>query len=257
MEKNNSLRRRKVVKTIGSGLAVAGFGASGTVTATERSLKEIYQTARKIRQKSGSQEQFVEYLQKHLVGVERSTQKFKKKARNSSDGSGVSTQKVKDTNLTAQFVLGGDYTHTVADYHVEINGDAGTGEAADDAISISWKPNDYDLVEGGTFKNDARNATLKQSGFNGALWTFNDGTACQFGCNNLTFSLGTRMKRLTTETPRKVQATYQSVWNNDTFVTGMTVSSDGTVSLNVTTSSETNYEQIDRNVEKESFETNL
>ncbi|WP_135852011.1 hypothetical protein [Halorussus salinus] len=257
MSKNNSTQRRKVLKSIGSGLAVAGFGASGTVTAEEKSLEEIYKQARKIRQKTGEQEQFVEHLQKHCTGVEVTTSEFTTKARTSDDGSDVSTDRVKKRHMEGQLVLGGDYTHTVADYRVDLDGGYGTGEGNEDAVSISWKPKDYDMNNSGTHTDNASNVLLKQSGFNGALWTFDDWNACHYGCDGLWFSVGTRMKRLTTDTPRKVQATYQSVWSDTTAVTGMSVSGDGTVTMSVSTTSEADYEQIHREVDRESFETNL
>ena len=249
------LGRRKALKIVGSGLGVAGIGTVGAAASPERDLEEIYEEARRIRQKTGSQERFVEYLQTHCVGVSTSKSHFKKRNRSAESQSGdVSTEKVENADMTENLTVGGDYTHTIADYKVEIKDGYGTGEYNNDAVTISWKHADYDMGENGTHTDNATNVHLRQSGFEGALWSFDDHNACAWGCD-LWFSVGTRMERTTTDTPRKLQATYQTVWNDSTSVTGMSVDSDGTVSLSVSGGARTYVEQIDRQVREESFET--
>jgi len=256
-DSKNSFQRRKVIKTIGSSLALGGLGVTGTVAAEKRDLSDIYQKAREIRRKTDSQERFVEYLEKNSVNVTRTKSHFQKPQKYSEDNSGPSTQKVDNADLTAELLLGGDYTHTIADYRVEIKGGYGTGEPKNDAVSISWVNSDYDLPEGGTFTDNANpdNVYVQQSGFNGALWSFNDEYACDWGCD-LWFSVGTRLKRKTTDTPRKVQATYQSAWSDGASISGMSIDYNGTVTMNLS-SGQDYVEQLNRDVEKESFETNL
>ncbi|USZ69211.1 hypothetical protein NGM10_05585 [Halorussus salilacus] len=153
--------------------------------------------------------------------------------------------------------MGGDYTHTVSDYHIELDGGYGTGEKNNDVVTLSWKSEDYDLPEDGTFTEDATNVHLVQSSFNGAMWSYSDWDACGYGCDGASFAVGVRAKRETEDTPRKIQATYQSVWNDDTTVSGMTVNSGGDVELNFEGSSTEYVEQINRQVREESFETDL
>ncbi len=159
--------------------------------------------------------------------------------------------------MTGYLTVGGNLTETFADYKVEIKDGYGTGEDNHDVIGISWVPDDYDLQENGTRTQDATNAYLKDSSFDGALWGFDDFNACGWGCD-LSFSVATDMDKTTTETPRKIEATYQTVWNESTSVVGFSVDSSGSMSLSVSGGGGQTYvEQIDRQVVKESQSTEL
>lgn len=250
-DKTNNTSRRKMLKIAGSGLVMGGLGTTASASSSKKELSKIYEQARKVRRKSDSQERFIQYLQAHDIEltIEESMAKKPIHAK-TSESEDVSTEKVESADLMNSLVIGDDGADAFADYCVNISGGYGTGERADDALSLSWPSDDYDLKSNGAYIEDGPRVTLRQSGFNGAYWSYEDNYACGYGCD-ATFYVGVNLERLTDETPRKVQATYQSLWNDDTWVSGMSVGLDGSVTFSLTQDSETNIEQIERLVARD------
>jgi len=250
----DSATRRALLQAIGAGVAVSGYSGVGVANSSGPSPEKIYEQALHIRKRTGSVEKFHKYLRNHGFEVKSKENEFSKQSGD------ISPQRIKDHHMTGTLTLS-EYSIAdfdgIADYHVEVESDKwfGPGEDPEDHVSISWPWSDWDLHSNGTYINNGDNVLLQESQFNGADWSFDDYNSCMYGCD-LWFAVGAYLEAEDPDSPpRKVQATYQSVWSDDGggSLTDFSIDTDGTVSWNISGggSSDVDKEQIDRQVAEE------
>lgn len=248
--------RRTFLKKTSSGAALLGVGAIGNAAAvSEKTIFEVVREADALRRRTDSHERFRQYIQNHGFGVSYSQNKFAHINSKKSDKSTVGIERVRDKHMTGTLTLSHNASsgNAVATYVVEVSSGNlnGPGTMPEDHVTISWPHSDFDLIEDGTNIYEGPNVLLKSSGFNGADWDWDDQGACGYGCD-LDFTVSTEMKYLNPDSPpRKVQATYQSVWEDSDgggALSGFSVGIDGSVGWSSPSYSDVDYEQLDRQV---------
>lgn len=237
-------------------MAGVGIGTFGTTTlgSAKPEKPSLIDRARRIRRKTGSQKKFNRFLKKHGVEYEETKTKFRYVTGDADD---VSAQKIKDKHITVTlshyYHLDWDSDGAFADYRVDVNAQTAYGPGTEpwDHVTLSWPHTDYDLKEDGAYIDNANNATLRSSSFNGADWAWDDQNACGFGCD-LWFSMGVKLTKLDSQTPpRKIQGTYQSVWGDESGGLAIGFGLDGSLSFSFSGGGTTEYKQLNREVSKE------
>ncbi|MWG33560.1 hypothetical protein [Halomarina oriensis] len=245
----DDFNRRTVLKSTGIALA-GGALSSGSVLGAARSeserehLRSVVQRAREIHRETGSPKRHDEYLDGTDVSVQRSVS-GPGDVTADDDGPSVSPAAVSGVSSTLNVYSSGGSAS--AYYNVDIASQFGGGGSPKDKVGITWPNSDYELLQNGTGKNNAANATLRDSGFGGAVWDFADGVACGLTCN-LSFQLSTEMDVITNDTPRKVEGTYKSV-SGSCSSAGVSFNVGGGFTVSGSSSScDIDVKQLDRNV---------
>lgn len=148
MERNygnqSSSNRRKVLQTIGSG--IAGLAVAPATGSSKRSFEDHIEQARRLREKTGDHSRYVHYLRKHGFPTETWTGHYKVPVRQECpDGQVCSSKLVQEDLYVAmsgtKYFKDCDPTPYQAyiDYYFEWTcNDGGAGGWAEDPISISW-----------------------------------------------------------------------------------------------------------------------
>lgn len=246
-ENNRLLDRRELIKTAGAAFATSGVaGVASARRSRQHHSERVFEEARAVRRKTGSQEEFIKYLEENGANVSVAQSTVTPGTQHQDHGNDtVSAQKVSEDNITTTLTVEymRPYNPIQIDYHVDIAGGYKTGEENDDHLSISWPSDHFELSE--TYIDNGDNVRLVESGFDGAHWAFDDHWACGNYCD-LWFAVGCQAHHEYSVDNPKAQATYQSVYSSDTQIDGFSVDADGTVSFSV--SGGYDYEQIDRKV---------
>ncbi len=146
------MNRRDLIRSGVAACTVGNFAVLGTA---KRSFDEIYEQAKLIRDRTGSQKRFVQYLQKHTDLVRTKSNTFNFQVQDD-DSSGVGTQKIAsgdihvDRTLTYQLDCNDGYSYEYIDYSFDIGANYDefpTGNKGPDSITLSWNPNHYRTEE--------------------------------------------------------------------------------------------------------------
>lgn len=242
---NNRVSRRTILQSSGVSLSLIGLSGIGSSNQPQ-SKEEVYREAHEIWEETGDAQQYKNYLENHGFDVSLTQSTFSHPSHSSSE---ISPNRIKDNHMTGTLSLiePGLFSDAFADYKVEVQSGKliGPGERPNDYVTISWPSSDYDLEPNGAAE-EGGNVLLNNSTFNGATWTWDDVDACHHGCD-LSFRCSVSLSHLSSSS-RKIQATYQSAWGDNTAGLSISFSSDGTISIGITGSGSINYEQLDRSV---------
>lgn len=255
-EKKNVTSRRSLLKigaaaaSVAAAPGIVGATSGGRPSNSERADR-IHSKALKIRERTGSQERFKEYLSNHADHFQSHQQSFQV---GSDDG--VSSQEWRSTAFDNDLMLtyydscaSGD-PYAYFDYYITIDSGEGWGEGGPDQISLGWADHHYRYEEGSAYyDSDMDNMSLKKESLNGVDWEWKDGKSCYNYCGTKDFYVGCKAQLLTTDQERAVEANYWDMYDRAT-VDSVSFSSSGDISFTFSTTG--NQDQHAYKIEEDS-----
>lgn len=233
--------RRKVLK-IGGAIAfsnvvssVAGATKQAEQNASTRADK-IHNAALEIRDKTGSQAKFKEFLARKSDYMKSKQLSF---TPDSMKTDGPSTQSWSDNAISTNLTLSYYYDRCTSsepyayfDYYITVNSDYGDGEPGSDQHTIGWNDTHYRYITNSAYSDDSMdNLTLATESRNGIDWEWDDTKACDLGlCGTKDYYVGCKAKLLETHQSRAVEASYWDVYK-EAEVCKVSFDSSGTVEL--------------------------
>jgi hypothetical protein len=261
------MNRRKLLKATGATITTAplfGVASAREDTKHGRSFEEHAAQARKIRKKTGSQEQFVKYHRRHAdyVTNKQWNKKLPHHRADKDDSDGPSNERLysgeSDVEITVGYYLredcgGEDYAQI--DLHADITTDqGGDGKPDKDNFALAWNDDHYRYEDGSAYIDGCNNCSLRKQELNGVSWDWSDGDACYYSCDT-NFALGCNAELLTTDQERAIQAKHNHTWN-ELEISGVSFSSGGNISVQVSTDDyleELAYRIVEEPFDVESF----
>jgi hypothetical protein len=159
--------RRDVLTTVGSALTLSGSSYIGSAVAKERTYADVFAQARRIRNKTGSQERFHEYLRNNGGKVANIKTKRTIPSEKTGDDDGFSSQKLEEANditthdltLTEEVYCDGSST-VFADYRIDIDTDVyHYGEKGPDTLVLSCDDDEYEVNDYSWYTENADNVS--------------------------------------------------------------------------------------------------
>jgi len=181
----SDVSRRNLIKsggiTLGTCLVpgMAGATSKDEETNSERADR-IHNRARKIREKTGSQKKYKQFLSDNSDYIANKKSSFTPE---SMDEEGVSTQNWSegaistDLTLTYYYPRCASEPYAYIDYNVEVNSDYNDrGEGGPDQQSIGWANHHYRYIENSAYSDGGLdNLNLVRESLNGVDWEWEDG----------------------------------------------------------------------------------
>jgi len=206
--------RRTFFKT--AGVTAAGLSGIPMVGSAESSFREDVERAHRIREKTGSQKQFLKYLRKR--GYEVVNKQFHNQVPAHADD-GVSTQKLEKNDLTTNLTLVYRYYQCSLDeiyteYSWDWNLSTGGGDAPKDYVSMGW-PTDHYTYESQTGGDRVTHFDRDNDG-GASVWEYKDaplGTGWGGEESHSSYA-GCYLTKSTTNEDRHIGAKYRHTWES-------------------------------------------
>lgn len=165
------------MKTIGA--SAIGFSTVGTVTAKrENQFRRDVDQARKLREKTGENNKFIEYLQKKGYAVKSNTVHDKVHL---GGNDGPSTQRLSSDELTATINVSAwhrncnpDPYDVYAEYYFEWNMNGGSGDGDKDGFSVGWPASDFQYEENSATSSSNVDFHTRDNSLNAVFFKYDD-----------------------------------------------------------------------------------
>ena len=236
---------RRSVLALGAATASTALLPLGVAGATQESSSNsdradrVQRQALDIRNRTGSQARFKQFLSKNADYFESQQLSFTPESMQPDD---PSSQNWSDDAISTDLVLtyydscaSGD-PYAYFDYYVTVDSSHGSGEPGPDQMSISWADHHYRYEQDSAYHDtDMDNLSLKKESLNGVDWEWRDGDSCSWGlCGTKDYYVGCKAQLLTTDQERGVQASYWDMWEK-AKVESVTFTSSGGVAFTFST----------------------
>lgn len=240
--------RRKFLSIAGAS-AVGLSSVPGVLANRPDKYEEQYKRALEIRDRTGSHEHFVRFLQNNGWGV-RTLQKTERVPLGGGRDD-VGAQKLSREDLTTKLTLSNRYSCDGTWYHyldysfewtnIDDGNWDGHGEGGPDHLAIAGHPDHWWVDDGDWYDGGGSELYRNETDWSGVDFEFKDGNQLYEAWDEYSSYVGTRLRRRETSEDRLVRAEYHHVYDNG-WLDKFSVGGGSTVSISYNDSSGGDWE---------------